>query len=562
MARISDVYELTSKANTGGIKAGSSALNSMFNALKRIGSLGAAPFNAARAGMSKLVGGVKGVLGGLGSIGHALNGVRRIAQVFSSAFESMKATSPAFARQLGRLQSRLDAVKNALAKKAGDALAPILERIVKVMDSPRVQKFIDLIGNGLQKALSVGLGFAGRLLNAVGDLFTEFEDGSRPIDSVRGVVVSLAKSFGLSDEAAFQLGQTIQPVADFIENQLIPGLLTLGQALLSGVGQAWQTLQQIVGAVWGWLKTNVFDPLFNAAEQIAASFQQHWGEIQAAFNSLWQAVQPVLQFIIDKFSELVNAVLPTVVSAVQGIVEFIGPAVANIAEFIRTHFDEIKTVVENIFGGVRVFIETAINTIGGVIRAVLQVLSGDWSGAWNTIKGVVEGVWNGIKGIIEKAVGVIGGLLNILGDALRKPWEALRGIVEGVWNGVKSFLVTAINGVIDFINGLIKGFNDTLGQLTGQIQYIPRVTSLAQGGIVNAPILAAVGDNPSSPEVVSPLDDLVGILRQALGAGQGGVMINFYGNLSPEYTPRQAGQELGQAFLQTLRAQGTLPVNR
>jgi hypothetical protein len=48
-------------------------------------------------------------------------------------------------------------------------------------------------------------------------------------------------------------------------------------------------------------------------------------------------------------------------------------------------------------------------------------------------------------------------------------------------------------------------------------------TALASGGITNGPMLALIGDNPGGREVVSPLDDLMGMMKVAIqDSGTGG----------------------------------------
>ena len=49
--------------------------------------------------------------------------------------------------------------------------------------------------------------------------------------------------------------------------------------------------------------------------------------------------------------------------------------------------------------------------------------------------------------------------------------------------------------------------------MAGGLASIP---ALAKGGITNGEMLALVGDNPGGREVVSPLDDLMGMIQTAV----------------------------------------------
>ena len=52
-------------------------------------------------------------------------------------------------------------------------------------------------------------------------------------------------------------------------------------------------------------------------------------------------------------------------------------------------------------------------------------------------------------------------------------------------------------------------------------QGLVKKPSLAKGGITNGPTLAMVGDNPGGREVVSPLDDLISMIDNAVYKASG-----------------------------------------
>jgi len=537
MATIKDAYELTSKTSDAGIKAATGSIKGLGSAIKAIGKIGAGPFKAMQAGLSGVGKVLGGVARGFGAFGKVMQGVGAAKQLIGSVFQSLSAASPKLAGSLAKVEASFQKLAGPVLKKLGDALAPAFDKLAKVMQSPTFKKFADTIGNLLVKGLNALLPILDKAFTLFGSIFGVLDRGLGPFNSLVAIIGQVMRAFGASDEQ----------VSGFIDFMLKARQV---------IEQAWSGLQQIVGAVWNWISSNVIQPLMTAVQQMAAAFSAKWGEIQAAGQALWSAIQPILQVIIDKISEIWNAVLPKLVEAWQGIVTLVGPAIQNIADFVRTHFGDIKTVIETIFGGVKTFIETTINVISGIIKTVLQVLSGDWSGAWNTIKTTVETVWGGIRGFIDGAIKGIQSVLNILGDALRKPWEGLSNFVGGIWAGIKLWLWQAINDVIHFMNGLIEGFNNSVGRVTGYIEYIPYVTSLAKGGIAKQPVMAMVGDAPREKggEVVAPLTDLLGMIQQAVSGGQ--TVINVNGPFGPGYTPTQAGAAAADGYVNRLRALG------
>ena len=117
-----------------------------------------------------------------------------------------------------------------------------------------------------------------------------------------------------------------------------------------------------------------------------------------------------------------------------------------------------------------------------------------WDTVWKGMKGVVVAIANPIIGIINAVIGAV----NALFDAMKK--------VELGWAekkiGIGKFAVT------------VPGFN--FAPFAG-LPTIPKIPTLAAGGIVRSPTLAVLGE--AGPEAVVPLGR----------GGMGGVTINILG---------------------------------
>lgn len=538
MSIIKDTYQLDSKSNDSGIKSATGSVKGLGSAFKAIGAIGAAPFKAIQSGLSG-VGKVLGTVGrALGAFGKVMQGVDRIKQIVGNVFKSLSAASPKLAGSLAKVEASFQKLAGPVLKKLGDALAPAFDKLAKVIGSPAFKKLADTVGNLLVKGLDTLLPLLDKGIALFSDLFKIVTSGVDPFTAIVAIVGRVLSAFGMGKTEVNGFMQGMQQVRDVVST-------------------AWQNLQQIVGEVWGWISSNVIQPLIGTVEVMAQRFAEKWGEIQAAGQALWSAIQPIIQLIIDKLSEIFNEVLPELAGAWDGIVSVVGPAIENVARIVRENFDQIKAIVDGVFKTIGATIEGTIGFIGGLIKAALQVISGDWSGAWTTVKGTVEGVWGAIKGVIDGALQGIQGVLTILGRALREPWEGLTNFVGGIWDGIKLWLWQAINDVIHFMNGLIEGFNNSVGRVTGYIEYIPYVTSLATGGIAKSPVMAMVGDAPASKggEVIAPLTDLLGMIQQAV-AGGGGPTINIYGPFGPGYTPALAGAQAADGYANQMRARG------
>jgi hypothetical protein len=137
--------------------------------------------------------------------------------------------------------------------------------------------------------------------------------------------------------------------------------------------------------------------------------------------------------------------------------------------------------------------------------------------------------------------------------------EAFRNVVDKLFSAIK----TGVTASVDFIkgyletvmgfyksifNGIAKLWNNTIGKLSfsvpdwvpglgGKGFSVPNIPMLAEGGIVNSPTLAMIGE--AGPEAVVPLDRYRG--------GGGDVTINVTGGLA-------TSAEIGESVVNALRA--------
>ena len=92
-----------------------------------------------------------------------------------------------------------------------------------------------------------------------------------------------------------------------------------------------------------------------------------------------------------------------------------------------------------------------------------------------------------------------------IGDAIKAPIQAAFGFLKQIVNSYLQGVATAVNGVVNAINRIIRVANAALGKLKlPQIGFLPNVQipAFAEGGIVNGPTVALVGE--AGPEYIVP----------------------------------------------------------
>lgn len=106
-------------------------------------------------------------------------------------------------------------------------------------------------------------------------------------------------------------------------------------------------------------------------------------------------------------------------------------------------------------------------------------------------------------------------------------WDAVGGKVSAVWQGIKSAVKSGINSVINFINSGIGQLNKFQVNVPKGVPIIggkhvglniPKIPTLATGGIATGPTLAEIGEG-GEPEAVVPLTKLSNMLNGGVGGG-------------------------------------------
>lgn len=286
----------------------------------------------------------------------------------------------------------------------------------------------------------------------------------------------------------------------------------------------------------------VVEPIINAISNFIQSvfgaigtfLQTHGAEIQAFVSTAWAGIQ-----------QIVN----TVTAIVSGVVSNVFNAIAG---FIREHGAQIQIILDTAWKQVKTVVETAINVVKGVVNTVMAVLKGDWSTAWNTIKSTVDTIWNGIKALWQNFWDGVDSILHTMGTSIQGVWDSfwggVRATVDRIWNGILGFLEGAVNGAIDIVNGMIQGFNDTLGQIMGPIALIPHVTLGMAGDYAAAGY--ALGAAFSSGMAGGLQPALAGATANmaAIGSGQGGDRFVF-GDIIINEAQAMSAADVAQAVM-------------
>ena len=176
------------------------------------------------------------------------------------------------------------------------------------------------------------------------------------------------------------------------------------------------------------------------------------------------------------------------------------------------------------------------------IRERLGAFRADWRTGFDDLRDRAGEKWDDVSSRVKAPFEKIGDWFE---DKFAGAWERVKGVFspggevfQGIQSGIDETFRNVVNGLIDGINGVLI---DPFWSISEALRLIrewsiwlpwtgdwypfewlpsfemPTLPRLAKGGLVSAPTLALVGDNPGAstdPEVVSPLSKLRDMLPE------------------------------------------------
>jgi hypothetical protein len=231
-------------------------------------------------------------------------------------------------------------------------------------------------------------------------------------------------------------------------------------------------------------------------EGLLNAFQTLPGPVQSfigAFAGL-SAIALVFAPIISALS----AIGPLLVSIVTGIGPFLAILVKLGAALVAV-FGAGPLAIGGLVVAAGVAIFAFRDQIGQAFEAIGQIFMQAAEWYKNTF---IDPVINFGQGLLQTFTEIF----QQIGEAIKAPIEAAIGFVRGIVNGMLQGVATAINGVVNSINTIINAANAALSKL--KLPTIPtlpnvQIPQFAEGGVVNGPTLAMVGEG-GEPEYIIP----------------------------------------------------------
>lgn len=303
-------------------------------------------------------------------------------------------------------------------------------------------------------------------------------------------------------------------------------------------------------------------------DSILGIFTDVWGLI----NNIWtDALNSIKQFWDTWGKDIVTGVMGFVNDIGGWILylwnDLVKPTWDTMMEWLTKIWNEnLKGIVDELLGFVGRVGDLIVKLWDGILQPlidkILKVLVPAFKNAFNYVLDIVGSTINGIGGLIKNLLKILNGIIDFVvgvftGD-WKKAWEGISNVFKGIVDGLVSIFKIPLNWIISGINTFVRGINnisipDWVPVVGGKGFNIKEIPHLAKGAITNGPMMAVIGDNPGGKEVVSPLDDLMGMIASAVGSAMLGAMqMSSSNNENREVIIELDGTRLGRAILPKL----------
>jgi hypothetical protein len=329
-----------------------------------------------------------------------------------------------------------------------------------------------------------------------------------------------------------------------------------GMTVLSGIAgliDGFKKISAATSGLWGLLLKHPMAAVVAAIGALVGAFIVAYktnDEFRAKVDALWarikDALTPVIEILGNVLTWLWQSVIVPVARVLIDVLKVAFDGISYSVKWLWEYILEplgkfILSVLSPIFEALA---KLLINILKFAVEAVIKTFEFLWYNVlkpitlWlgNTFKPVFEFIGKSIKSIIEglqlSFEGLIMFITGIFTRDWKTAWEGVKKIFKGtfgtLWEIAKTplnLIIDGINQVIDALNSLSIDIPDWVPKFGGQTWgiSIPNIPRLATGAItdVNSPFMAVVGDNKTQREVISPLDDLLGMITTAVSSAVG-----------------------------------------
>jgi len=284
------------------------------------------------------------------------------------------------------------------------------------------------------------------------------------------------------------------------------GIETWGQPIIDGV-------TGVFNSIW----KDAFDPYIQL-------ITKSWADFSGILVELWNEHGKPL---VDNVGQFATNIIALFQSIWDNVIEpIITPFLETLSWLWDEHLSKMVKAIGDLVGSViNGALEIYNKFIHPIVSWLLDFLSPAWAYLSNHVIGIVGTIVGVISDLITGITKVLTGVVNFITGVFtlnwKKAWDGVKSIFDGIWDALFGSVKGIINTIIDVLNSFIAGINkigfdvpDWVPVIGGKKWgfNIKKIPKLAQGGIVDSPTYAMIGE--AGKEAVMPLERNTGWIDQ------------------------------------------------
>lgn len=313
-----------------------------------------------------------------------------------------------------------------------------------------------------------------------------------PPDAVDMIVGVTDKVKGVFDTVKSSVSTITPYVQSFINSFIstMKNMLPVFNTIFSGIMSAVQFIAPYIGQALG----GVFSFLATIGNQVSAFWKENGSQIVQALQNVFSVLQKVFVFLMPVIGYIVKTVWGNIKGVITGALNIIMGVVKIFTGLFTGNFGKMWEGVKQLFFGAFEFIWNGIQLlfVGRLLKGVLGLANGIralvssmWTSVksffvngathasntvinmgkfifkgWNYIKTTVgnfaKGIWTTVKNRFEQMVQMARDLPKKIGDAFKNMKKFAVSGVKSLGNSLAGALASAVNGVTDGINWVLR----------------------------------------------------------------------------------------------------------
>ena len=266
--------------------------------------------------------------------------------------------------------------------------------------------------------------------------------------------------------------------------------------------------------------------IITAFEQLSPLLTMVFENLMPPLMELAQTLFPILmdfiQQLLPPIIELVSALLPVIVNLLDALSPILQPILDLLLALLPPLIEIINVIIVPLINMLSQGLKVALQMIGQVISVVAQA----FIQAWNWIKKSWDGagqffsnIWQGIKRTFASVGSWFSNIFSSAWTGIKKIWSKVTDWFSNLWTGIKNVFRAGLNGVISFLNTMIRGVNILLTPLRAIIAAVGKMFgaswTMDQVAIPEIPGLARGGQHPGTTLVGEDGPELVDLPSSA-----------------------------------------------